>query len=239
MIEASKTVSLAEYVESTGALLSADTKIVDVVRDDKPFFYFTHYDNLQKVIEGFVSSTFAQTPLVSEAPEEPKRVKIEVATEIDGRVLTQAEQTLLKVRERFNFFQNMNDDEVLSVTSNIGMLRLGKNEILFRQGSDGDQVYFIIRGIVSIQIAKSMTERIEVAKLHAGAVFGEMSPVTKEKRSATVICVDDNTTLLTFRLNNHIDNEKAIAHAKMYQNFTFILADKIVNQNKLLITSHR
>lgn len=239
MLETSKTVSLAEYVESNSSLLRGEADIVSVTRNDDLFFYFTHYVNLQKILRSFIASKLTQITPVKEIPEEPKRTKIEVATEIEGRVLTQAEQTLLKVRERFNFFQNMSDAEVLSVTSDIGMLRLSKNEVLFRQGSEGDQVYFIVRGIVSIQIAKTMTERIEVAKLHAGAVFGEMSPVTKEKRSATVICVDDNTTLLTFRLNNNINSDKAIAHAKMYQNFTFILADKIVNQNKLLITGHR
>jgi|GEM_PF-2422768 len=238
MIGTTSTVDLDDFIASGKQLVANANAVVDVAKDGKHLFYYTHYSNLHTVVKDFLKNiknieSEPETTVV----KEPKRIKIEVASQIDGRELTQAEQTLLKVRERFNFFKNMNDSEVLSVTRDIGMMRLNKGEILFRQGSVGDQVFFIVRGVVSIQISKSQTSRMEVAKLHSGAIFGEMSPVTREKRSATVICVEDGTTLLNFRLSEDLEESTAMAYAKMYHNFTFILADKIVNQNKILISS--
>lgn len=224
---------LSGYIKSSKRLIPNEADVVNVTKNGVNYFYYTHKENLQVVINEFLGIVPDDTN-ENQYAKEIKRQKIEVATELEGRELSAAEQTLLKVRGKFHFFQNMSDSEVLGVTRDVGMIRLDRNEVLFRQGSDGDQVFFIVRGVVSIQIAKTPTSRVEVAKLHTGAIFGEISPVTKEKRSATVVCADDNTTLLSFRLQDEIAPEMAIAYAKMYQNFTFILADKIVNQNKLI-----
>jgi hypothetical protein len=235
MLKANCSTDTNEFLRAGRALVSKESEIVNVTKDGEHYFYYINIANIHRVISGFLSTHTGIPNQFDETPKEPKRVKIEVATQIDGRELTQAEQTLLKVREKFNFFKNMTDAEVLTVSKDVGMMRLNKNETLFRQGTDGDQVFFIVRGVVSIQINKTAASRVEVAKLHSGAIFGEMSPVTKEKRSATVVCVEDNTTVLTFRLGEKVEEETAMAYAKMYHNFTFILAEKIINQNKILV----
>ena len=239
MITTSRSSDIQEYLQSGRALLISDSDVVKITKDENHFFYYTTHTSLQKIIKEFLCLDESSDTAIIAKPKEVRRVKIEVASKIDGRDLTQAEQTLLKVRERFNFFKSMDDAEVLSVAKDIGMLRLNKGETLFKQGSDGDEVFFIVRGVVSIQIAKNQTLRVEVAKLHAGAIFGEISPVTKERRSATVICIEDNTTLLSFRLSEEITVATAMAYAKLYHNFTFILAEKILNQNRILAGSNK
>lgn len=236
MLKATYSTDIAEFARAGKSLVSKAGEVVNVTQNGKHYFYYINSSSIQNIVSSFLG-TYSGLDETEEAKKEPKRIKIEVASELDGRELTQAEQTLLKVRERFNFFKNMNDSEVLSVAKDIGMLRLNRNEVLFRQGEAGDQVFFIVRGVVSIQINKSATSRVEVAKLHSGAIFGEMSPVTRENRSATVVCIEDGTTLLSFRLGEKIEEEKSMAYARMYHNFTFILAEKIVNQNKILVGS--
>jgi len=235
MINPTSSVDLGKFVSHRQNLLTDDSDIVDVKKDGENYFYYIKYLCIPAVLREALPIFRKKS---DDANKEVKRVKLEVATEIDGRELTAAEQTLLKVRERFNFFKTMDDAEVLAVAKDITMIRLKRGEVLFEQGSDGDEVYFIIRGVVSVQIKKSEVERIEVAKLPAGGLFGEMSPITKEARSATIISVDDNTTLLSFRLADDVSDDTVLAYEKMYRNFTFILADKLKTQNKIL-ASHK
>jgi Cyclic nucleotide-binding domain len=231
MINPTSTVDLGKFVSHRQNLLTDDSDIIDVKNDGENFFYYIKYACIPTVLREALP-VFRKRG--EDTNKDVKRVKLEVASEIDGRELTAAEQTLLKVRERFNFFKSMDDGEVLSVAKDIAMVRLRRGEVLFEQGSDGDEVYFIIKGVVSVQLRKSDVEKFEVAKLSAGALFGEMSPITKEERSATIVSVDDNTTLLSFRLADDVTDSTVVAYEKMYRNFTFILADKLKAQNKML-----
>jgi small-conductance mechanosensitive channel/CRP-like cAMP-binding protein len=69
--------------------------------------------------------------------------------------------------------------------------RFGAGEAVIRQGEAGDSLYLIVSGEVSVQTA----EAGEVARLSRGSFFGEMSLLTGEPRSATVVACSDSTLL--------------------------------------------
>ena len=60
----------------------------------------------------------------------------------------------------------------------------GDGEAIVRQGSPGDSMYVVCSGSVSVVLEP---ERREVATIGAGGYFGEMSLLTGEPRSATVL----------------------------------------------------
>lgn len=66
----------------------------------------------------------------------------------------------------------------------------GAGEIVLRQGAPGDSMYLLREGTVSIRVGVEGIER-EVATLSAGELFGEMSLLTGEARTATVIARGD------------------------------------------------
>ena len=58
--------------------------------------------------------------------------------------------------------------------------------VIFRQGDPGEEMYLIKEGVVEIQ-----TDAGFVAKLEAGDIFGEMSLIGDEPRSATAAALTD------------------------------------------------
>lgn len=64
----------------------------------------------------------------------------------------------------------------------------GDAETIVRQGEEGASMFVVMSGAVSVVLGES---RREVARIRAGGYFGEMSLLTGEPRTATVLAVGD------------------------------------------------
>lgn len=64
----------------------------------------------------------------------------------------------------------------------------GSGETVVRQGEDGQSMFIVLSGTVSVVLEPS---REELARIERGGYFGEMSLLTGEPRSATVLAVGD------------------------------------------------
>ncbi len=85
-------------------------------------------------------------------------------------------------------FEGLSDDQIRSVSSTSALLRFTAGETLVRQGDTGDSMYVIKSGSVRVMVSAGASgDRKLVAKLGAGQFFGEMSLLTGEPRSASVI----------------------------------------------------
>jgi small-conductance mechanosensitive channel/CRP-like cAMP-binding protein len=72
------------------------------------------------------------------------------------------------------------------------MIVFGAGEAIVRQGEAGQSMFIVARGTVSVVLEPG---RQEVARIETGGYFGEMSLLTGDPRSATVLAVDDVTTV--------------------------------------------
>jgi CRP-like cAMP-binding protein len=64
----------------------------------------------------------------------------------------------------------------------------GSGETIVREGEEGQSMFVVVSGSVSVVLEPS---REEVARIQRGGYFGEMSLLTGEPRSATVMAVGD------------------------------------------------
>jgi small-conductance mechanosensitive channel/CRP-like cAMP-binding protein len=64
----------------------------------------------------------------------------------------------------------------------------GSGETIVRQGEEGQSMFVVISGTVSVRLEPG---REELARIQRGGYFGEMSLLTGEPRSATVLAVGD------------------------------------------------
>jgi len=71
-------------------------------------------------------------------------------------------------------------------------------DIVIRQGTRSDRFYIIAAGEVSVIHRTSKGEEMELARLGAGEVFGEMGILTETRRSADVRA---NTAVSLFALD--------------------------------------
>ncbi len=65
-----------------------------------------------------------------------------------------------------------------------------KNEILFAEGSEGTDIFFIISG--KVRVYKTInSESVELATFEKGDFIGEMSMFLNEPRTATIEAIED------------------------------------------------
>ena len=75
--------------------------------------------------------------------------------------------------------------------------RLGPDEVVFREGQEGDRMYVVLEGrvMISKQIAGAGEEAL--AFLDRGAFFGEMALIDRQPRSADATADKEGAVLLT------------------------------------------
>jgi signal transduction histidine kinase len=67
--------------------------------------------------------------------------------------------------------------------------------IVFREGDAADGMYVVVQGGVRIVSRDADGEELELAQLGCGEVFGEMSLLDDQPRSATTACIEDSVLL--------------------------------------------
>lgn len=156
--------------------------------------------------------------------------------------LNHAQKTLLNIKRMIPFFKNLSDDEIIGITYDVQFLRFGRLETVFEQGSEGTEIYFVAKGTVNIGVGKiQRVGNVEkfgaystIANLGPKNVFGELSFITGEPRTAKATAYAADTTLLCFSISEELSEENADVFAKIYKNFIEILSEKLRRVNDVL-----
>jgi small-conductance mechanosensitive channel/CRP-like cAMP-binding protein len=107
-----------------------------------------------------------------------------------------------------------------------------RGEVLTRQGAEAHWLYLIVDGTVSVRVRNDDTElEREVNQLGPGNFFGEMSLMTGEPRTATVVALGD---VECYRLSAESFRRVIAARPEQAEDFAEVLA-----QRKALLDSTR
>ena len=99
-----------------------------------------------------------------------------------------------------------------------------KSEIIFSQGSPGEEMYIVYSGKVGLYLEGMPGQRELLATMEAGDFFGEMALVDDSPRSATGIAEEDSTQLLV------LDKKKFIYLLRNQPNFALVVMGKLCQQ---------
>jgi small-conductance mechanosensitive channel/CRP-like cAMP-binding protein len=94
------------------------------------------------------------------------------------------------VLAKIELFGDLSQSEREELAGSLLHTPFASGEVLTHQGAEAHHLYMIYSGRVSVRIGEASRER-EVAQLGAGEFFGEMSLLTGEQRSATVVALGD------------------------------------------------
>lgn len=95
-------------------------------------------------------------------------------------------------------FKTLSTDEFDRLVASVRVELFAVGEALFHEGDEGDTFYVLRTGRVSVSV-QGAAGGVVVAHLGAGAFFGEMSLLTGEKRSATIVAETDVEVLAVFK----------------------------------------
>jgi len=127
--------------------------------------------------------------------------------------LTQDDMTAIKAAlEKLDFYSHLKPEEVQLLIAEFEKSEMKKGDVLITQGKGGSIFYIVASGMVGVYLKRALLDK-RVAVLGPNSYFGEMSLISDEPRSASVICEADGVvyTLLRDTFRNIIMHNPYIA----------------------------
>ncbi|HKE47727.1 MAG TPA: cyclic nucleotide-binding domain-containing protein, partial [Rhodanobacteraceae bacterium] len=88
-------------------------------------------------------------------------------------------------------FEHLNDDDRATLAGVIDVRRLVAGETLFKAGEPGESLYVVRAGEVELYIKDTAGQRIPLAIVGRGEVFGELALLDRSPRTATAVAMAD------------------------------------------------
>jgi small-conductance mechanosensitive channel/CRP-like cAMP-binding protein len=137
--------------------------------------------------------------------EIPYPIQVEYAPEAMPGVAVPEEADLPRLLGNTALLGGLEPEARARLASSARPRLYGDGEVIVRQGATGRTCFLVARGLVRVSLAP---DDQEVTRLTVGDVFGEMSWLTGDARSATVTAIGD---ALVFELDDHVLRELAEA----------------------------
>ena len=116
--------------------------------------------------------------------EIPYPIQVEYSREWPGDDPEKRQHERARILEAVDLFATLTPQQRLEIASSTVMQTFGSGEAIVRQGEAGDSMFVVASGRVAAVLEP---ERRELATIEKGGYFGEMSLLTGEPRSATVV----------------------------------------------------
>ncbi|MFH0735629.1 MAG: mechanosensitive ion channel family protein [bacterium] len=131
-------------------------------------------------------------------------------------------EELIEGLKNINLFDSLNDEELLIMAKDITTLTINPDDTLIKQGDEGNTMYILIEGILSVNVASEM-KTIKVGLIKPGSFFGEMSLLTGEKRNATIIAESES---IVYEINKQSIEKIILARQEILQNIAEVVTER-------------
>ncbi len=152
---------------------------------------------------------------------------------------------VVKFLLKTDYFKKIPADELYNLAQTMKREKYYKDDIIFRENEEGDSFYIIEEGKVEIAIEQNNLGRKQLSVIGKSEGFGELSIIDKQRRSATVKCIEDTSLLVLSKINfeklikdeNSFSSSLAYALTNIVRNNTEIIIKDLKDRNELLENS--
>ncbi len=150
-----------------------------------------------------------------------------VTQETTDRKAIKTEKQVIRRRQllaSLELFSGLSDAERTELARTMKYAPFAKGEVMTRQGAEAHWLYLMEDGKAVVRVSDGLNDR-EVAQLAGPCFFGEMSLLTGEPRSATVIA---DSEVECFRLDKAAVQKIIDARPQLAEQLAKLLADRRV-----------
>lgn len=117
-----------------------------------------------------------------------------------------------KVLSNSELFSGLSTGSLSRVVGRLKPVTFARNVVICREGDDGDSMFIIVSGLVTVSSDMGWGQR-ELARKGPGEVFGEMALISNDVRSATVRAIENTNCLELDRsgFDELLDGDPALA----------------------------
>ena len=190
------------------AILSVLRDVPEVLKDPAPTAYLTGYGDFSMnfTIQFFIADYSRMDPIQSTVmdrlwyvfkregigiPYPIQDVRLSNRLSSERCALEVSRSAVRELIRQTELFQSLSEAECERLVSSVDTVPYAAGEVLCHEGDPGDSFYVIRSGSVAVLIRGAGGVPVEVARLTSGQFFGEMSLLTGERRSATVVAQGD------------------------------------------------
>jgi CRP/FNR family transcriptional regulator/CRP/FNR family cyclic AMP-dependent transcriptional regulator len=98
--------------------------------------------------------------------------------------------TIKEMLQKIDFMQHLRESELAALIAGFDKTEITKGETLITQDKNGEVFYIMASGKVGVYLKRKFLDK-KVAELGVGSFFGEMSLISDDMRSASVVCEED------------------------------------------------
>ncbi|MEM8857835.1 MAG: mechanosensitive ion channel family protein [Chloroflexota bacterium] len=101
-----------------------------------------------------------------------------------------------KLLESFDLLDGLEEGQIDQLAQSAVVQIYTAGEVLVHEGHEGDSMFMVTKGVADVTISGDYGQQIHVQSKKAGEIFGEMSLLTGEPRSATIRAKTDVEAIL-------------------------------------------
>jgi len=105
------------------------------------------------------------------------------------------------ILKRSPLIKDLSDLELNAVSAFLEPRKIKRGEVIFYEGSSGEEMYILISGTISAWVSRLDGSRHMMFEIKPGDFFGEMSVITNESRSATLTASTDSEILVFYGID--------------------------------------
>lgn len=128
-------------------------------------------------------------------------------------------------------FRDLSSEEITELLSATSDITYGANHVVLNQGEQGDEMFVVVSGKVTVRLHLAEEEDITLGELSAGDAFGEIALFGQNTRTATVVTSEPCELLVLHRkaFNGFLMNHPSVAIELLA-----VMADRLRKTNDLL-----
>ena len=139
-----------------------------------------------------------------------------------------------KFLARIPFFERFHQEELEKIAESLRTHHVSAKNTVIKAGESGDSMFLVGEGLLEVSVQAPDGKTVRAGRLVSGDIFGEMSQLTGEPRSATVVTVTDSILYEMLRDDIH----EFVSRPEVAEHVTHVAAKRHAKNERLLLAAH-